>query len=281
MKFYIVDDDISVIKMVEEIVKDTNYGEIVGVNVNSKMALEEVSVLKPDILLLDLLMPDMDGITFVEKIKKTSPMTKAIMISQVSSKKIIGDAYESGITFFVTKPINRKEIRQVVQNVANQISLEKSMHKIRQVLSLDGSQRNYPITESDETLEKRFKMVFSRLGILGESGCDEIIKFCSYMSDKDDSVHQMRLMDISKEISDNPKAMEQRIRRAINRGLSNIAHLGVEDYLNETFVKFSNTLFDFEQVRTEMEYIRGNSLNGGKINIKKFLDNLMVIVDQM
>ena len=91
----------------------------------------------------------------------------------------------------------------------------------------------------------------------------------------------MKLKDLSGGLSENPKAMEQRIRRTINKGLSNIANLGIEDYLNETYVKYSNSLFDFDQVRQEMEFIRGKRITGGKINIKKFMDNLILIVDEM
>ncbi len=47
------------------------------------------------------------------------------------------------------------------------------------------------------------------------------------------------------------------MRRTIGMAMSNIANLGIEDYMNEIFVEFSNTLFNFEQVRREMEYIRG------------------------
>ena len=91
----------------------------------------------------------------------------------------------------------------------------------------------------------------------------------------------LKLKDLSHDLSSNPKAMEQRIRRTINKGLSNIANLGIEDYLNETYVKYSNTLFDFDQVRLEMEYIRGKKSAGGKINIKKFMDNLILLAEEM
>lgn len=283
MNFYIVDDDHSIVKMIEEIVKDSSLGEILGVNSNSVEAFEECTFLKPDLILLDLLMPEMDGLTFIEKLKPLSPKTKYVMISQVSSKKMIGDAYDTGITFFVSKPINRKEIRQILKNINEQILLEKSLNKIKHVLSVDlklNEEIQNDLNLDLKNIEKKYKLVFSKLGILGESGCDEIIKCCSFITSHNLAFGQIKLMDISQEIFENPKAVEQRIRRAINKGLTNLAHLGVEDYLNETFVKYSNTLFDFEQVRTEMEFIRGNTTGGGKINIKKFLDNLVILVDE-
>lgn len=280
MKLYIVDDDATVIKMIEEIILDNALGEIVGMNTNSKQALEEVRLLKPDLVLVDLLMPELDGITFVEQISQTSSHIKSIMISQVTSKKIVGDAYEKGITFFVGKPINKKELTHVILNVADQIKLESSMMQIKSLLEKGNTVRS----SGEQSLEndtRKYRLVFSKLGILGESGCDDIIKICDYLKQNMDHVHQERLNEITAKVSDNSKAMEQRIRRTINKGMSNVASLGIEDYLNETFVKFSNSLFDFDQVRLEMEFIRRKTNSGGKINIRKFMDNLLLIVEEM
>lgn len=286
MKIYIVDDDVSIVKMIEEIVLDGNLGELIGTCDNSLTALDEVCLLKPDILIVDLLMPNLDGISFVERFKQVSPASKCIMVSQVSSKKIVGDAYEKGITFFISKPVNKKEIIQVIRNLSEQINLENNLKKIKQVLSLEDHKvstmpSNFKESDMDQDIEKKFKMVFSRLGILGEVGCEEIIKLSLHIMRSKASSSNMKLKDLSGGLSENPKAMEQRIRRTINKGLSNIANLGIEDYLNETYVKYSNSLFDFDQVRQEMEFIRGKRLTGGKINIKKFMDNLILIVDEM
>ena len=283
MKIYIVDDDATIIKMIEEIVLDGNLGEIIGTCENSLTALDEVCLLKPDILIVDLLMPELDGITFVERFKRISPSSKCIMVSQVSSKKIVGEAYDKGITFFISKPVNKKEIRQVIKNLTEQVCLENNLKKIKQVLSLEDhlTVKESDVVEITQDVEKKFKMIFARLGILGEVGCDEIAKLCLHIMHSSTSSASLKLKDLSTGLSDNPKAMEQRIRRTINKGLSNIANLGIEDYLNETYVKYSNTLFDFDQVRQEMEFIRGKKSSGGKINIKKFMDNLILLVEEM
>ncbi len=285
MKIYIVDDDVSIIKMVEEIILDSELGEIIGTCNSSLTALDEICLLKPDILIVDLLMPELDGISLVERFKRVCPDSKCIMVSQVSSKKIVGDAYEKGITFFISKPVNKKEIRQVIKNLTDQIILESNFKKIKQVLSLEEQPIRNKISHHNahlgQDLEKKFRMVFSRLGILGEVGCDDILKLCLHMIDTNGQGSSLKLKDLSEQLSENPKAMEQRIRRTVNKGLSNIANLGIEDYLNETYVKYSNTLFDFDQVRLEMESIRGKKGTGGKINIKKFLDNLILIVEEM
>ena len=73
----------------------------------------------------------------------------------------------------------------------------------------------------------------------------------------------------------NPKSMEQRIRRAVNAGLLNLANMGIEDYSNDTFHDFAGSIYSFEQIRKEMDYIRGKSMTHGKVSLKNFLNSLI------
>lgn len=108
----------------------------------------------------------------------------------------------------------------------------------------------------------------NKLGILGESGCDDIIKSIEYII-QSDSKESYTLKELFKKISDKPKSIEQRIRRTAFVALNNIANLGLEDYMNDTFVEFSNSIFSFEEVKKEMDYIRGTSHEKGSVNVKK------------
>jgi two-component system response regulator YcbB len=73
--------------------------------------------------------------------------------------------------------------------------------------------------------------------------------------------------------------MEQRVRRAVERGLRHIASLGAEDYGNETFTRYASALFSFPEVRAEMDYMRGKG-GGGKVNLKKFLDGMLILIEE-
>lgn len=73
---------------------------------------------------------------------------------------------------------------------------------------------------------------------------------------------------------DNPKSMEQRIRRTAFNSLVNLAHLGLDDYSNEIFVDYSSTLYNFEQVRKEMDCIRQKTIRHGNLKIRHFLTSL-------
>ena len=92
-------------------------------------------------------------------------------------------------------------------------------------------------------------------------------------------VSQVGVGALCAQLSDNPKTMEQRARRALDRGLNHIASLGVEDYTNEFFTRYSARLFPFQEVRAEMACIQGRGPKG-KANLKRFLDGILVLVEE-
>ncbi len=70
MKIFILDDDKNVIRILQKIIKDKELGEVVGVARDGKDGLEEIKATMPDIVLIDLLMPEIDGLTVVKELKK-------------------------------------------------------------------------------------------------------------------------------------------------------------------------------------------------------------------
>lgn len=277
MKYYLIDDDEMVLRVLEDIIDDERLGEIIGFNSNSERALEEIYMIQPDAVLIDLLMPTIDGIKMVQKLKEAKIKSKFVMISQVNDKSLISKAYEAGIEFYIQKPINKIEIVRVLENISKFVELEKKFELMKGIFNTSSLDEN--IKKDYNVLKNRIQnitYIFSKLGIAGEKGAKDLLEICEHILEREGSSYDVLLQEVCASISDNPRAMEQRIRRTINKGLSNIASLGLEDYLNEVFNRYSNTLFDFENVKAEMDYIRGKRDSGGKINVKKFVDNLLV-----
>ena len=239
---------------------------------------------KADIILVDFLMPGKDGMQVVRELRERGCTAKIVMISQVSSKDMIGKAYSAGIDFFINKPINLIEVTSVLKNVEVQLKNEKAISNLRTMLMSEISDipevpRQVRAAASDD-YEKKVRYVLNRIGMSGEKGAEDIVKICEYLKSSGKPIASMSIGRLCEIISDTPKNMEQRIRRAIAVGMSNLAHLGIEDFMNETFTEYSNSLFPFEEIRSEMDYIRGKSRYGGKISIKKFIDALMIEADR-
>lgn len=133
---------------------------------------------------------------------------------------------------------------------------------------------------ADDGYGKKVLYILNRLGMSGEKGGDDILRICQYLHSNNRPISQVSIGQLCEILSDSPKNMEQRVRRAIAVGMSNLAHLGIEDFMNETFTAYSSTLFPFEEIRSEMDFIRGKRRYGGKVSIKKFIDSLMLAAER-
>ena len=280
MNFYLVDDDSNIRNILKLIIRDRKLGNVCGSCGDPVEALEDISFAHPDIVIVDLLMPEMDGISFVSKLKQTNPNIAFIMLSQVSSKDMISDAYESGIEFYIHKPINSVEVESVIRTVCQTVTMRQTLEKMQSLLSHDLKQLSNHTAANVKQTEKKYitklKNVLQKLGIIGEIGSKDIIALIDFLVEHGQTVDDSTLNELCGQFSDNPKSVEQRTRRAANAGMVNLAHLGLEDYSNDIFMEYSTTLYNFEQVRKEMDFIRGKSDKHGNVKIKNFLNALML-----
>lgn len=283
MRYYIVDDDINVIKILEDLIEDKNLGRVVGFSVDGETAVKDIIDIKPDIVIIDYLMPKMDGPNVAKNVKKFNKNITFVAISQISDKEMIAEAYLSGIEFFISKPINAIEIEKVLIALTEKIKMSKTLSDLRNFLNESYSVNvniNRESINKDNFINK-VKKILCDIGIYGEKGCYDLINICSLLIDmgyKGDEVINMNYL--CEKLNEKPKVVKQRMRRAIAKGLKNIAYTGIEDNLNDCFIRYSNTLFDFENVKLEMDYIRGKRITGGKISLNRFLENLIAQVEK-
>ena len=276
MKFYIVEDDPTVISILEDIVERNDLGFVCGDTADAPPDLEGILAADPDLILVDLLMPGKDGIQVVRELKEGGSRAKFIMISQVSAKEMVARAYSAGVDFFIQKPINLIEVRQVIQNVSRQIENEQALRAIQSVFA---GRAPAPPPEPPLSRERRrIKHILSQLGMAGEKGSQDIIELCIALLQRGQTASQVGVAALCAQLSDNPKTMEQRARRALDKGLSHIASLGLEDYSNEVFVQYSARLFPFQEVRAEMNSLKHGGPHG-KVNLKQFLDGLLAVLE--
>ncbi len=279
MEIYIVEDDASVIGILEDIIEDNELGTICGTTEGGPADVEEILAKNPDMILVDFLMPGKDGVSLVKELKERGCTAKCIMISQVSTKELIGKAYDAGMEFFISKPINIIEVKSVIRNVENQIRNERTLSNIKKMFMAEIAEIPQE-KKADDGYGKKVQYILNRLGMSGEKGGDDILRICQYLHNNKKPISQVSIGQLCEILSDAPKNMEQRVRRAIAVGMSNLAHLGIEDFMNETFTAYSSTLFPFEEIRAEMDHIRGKRKYGGKVSIKKFIDSLMLAADR-
>ena len=275
ISIFLLDDDPNVTDILKRIIRQKELGRVCGFSQDPAEALEDLRYTQPDLVIADLLMPGMDGVTFVKKARQILPAASYIMLSQVSSKDMIAAAYDAGVEFFIQKPINGVEVVSVVQNVAQKQSLQRTMDQMTKLLSASGGGEK-PVSPEDRSPElEKLRRILSRIGILGVTGADDILTVCADFLRREEEPGSVTLKDICARFSDSPKSMEQRIRRAAAAGMTNLAHMGLDDYYNEDFSEYAGMLYSFDQVRKEMDYIQGKTDQRGNVKIKKFLSALL------
>lgn len=272
MKIYILDDDENVTRIIEKIIEDKHLADLVGISNDSLIALEEINRLRPDIVITDLLMPNIDGINLVKRLKKFNTSIQFVMLSQVSDKNMIAKSYEAGVEFYISKPINAIEVQTVISKVIEKIDNQRKIDTITGLLANAKS----PFLEVPSYDIESVYNTMKRIGLIGETGSKDIIDVVTYILENNLDMNELRLKDIFSKFSKNPKTIEQRIRRTAYIGLVNLANIGIEDYMNEIFTEYSNVLYNFDQVRLEMNNIRGISSKQATVNIRKFLEGLVM-----
>ncbi len=115
-KVLIVDDAAFMRSSLMLILKDTDY-EIVGEAENGRVALKKINTLKPDIVLLDITMPEMDGLECLKEISKLENKPIVIMISAMAQKENVIKAISLGAKSFIVKPFNNEEVLSTINKL--------------------------------------------------------------------------------------------------------------------------------------------------------------------
>lgn len=281
MKFYIVDDVRSVIKVLENIIEDKKLGEVIGFSVDAVTATAEIIAMKPDVVLVDLLMPVKDGVSIVREVKQICPDISFIMISQVSNKEMVSDAYNAGVEFFISKPINIIEVENVVKRVTKKIEMENTLGGLRNILGIGAAEEGGDSSAarkkeaSDDEL-KAIHYLLGVLGMLGERGTQDILEICRLSVRKENDNLDECIAAYCGERDESEKIVKQRIRRAAKKGLRNMAHMGIEDSYSEVYQNYAQLVFDFENLRKEMDFLRETGDEEGKVNIYHFMEGLLI-----
>ena len=111
----LVVDDAAVMRMMVKDILSKNGYEIVGEAENGMKALEKYQELKPDLVTMDITMPEMDGITAVKEIKKVDPAAKVVMCSAMGQQAMVIEAIQAGARDFIVKPFQADRVLEAIR----------------------------------------------------------------------------------------------------------------------------------------------------------------------
>ena len=109
-----------VVRMMIKDILTKNGFEVAGEAQDGSQAIEKYKELEPDLVTMDITMPEMDGITALKEIKSTSPEAKIIMCSAMGQQAMVIDAIQAGAKDFIVKPFNAERVVEAVSKTVAQ-----------------------------------------------------------------------------------------------------------------------------------------------------------------
>jgi two-component system chemotaxis response regulator CheY len=113
---FIVDDSRTMRKMLAGALTEAGY-DVVGNAGNGVEALEMLKDISPDLITLDITMPQMDGLEALKKIKEANPDQKVLMVSAAGQKEKVLEALKAGALDFIQKPFEPEQIINTIKKI--------------------------------------------------------------------------------------------------------------------------------------------------------------------
>lgn len=117
MKKVLVVDDAAFMRVSIKKMLSSNGYEIVGEAENGEIAIQKYQELSPDIVTMDITMPEMDGLTGLKKILEINPGANIVMISAMGQESMVREAVLTGAKGFIVKPFKEDVIIDALKNL--------------------------------------------------------------------------------------------------------------------------------------------------------------------
>ena len=120
----IVDDNDMTRETLRVILRSDDYN-VIGEASDGDVALEMVTKLKPNIVLLDVIMPKVSGIEALKSIRLVSTDVSILMVTANKDQETVTEAVRAGVSGYIIKPFNAKKVLDTVEQVATKIRLAR------------------------------------------------------------------------------------------------------------------------------------------------------------
>ena len=163
IKVLVVDDDPDIVEILKYNLKNSGYS--VKSAGNGVEAIKKAKKFIPDIILMDVMMPEMSGIEACEEIKNIDQLSQAIIIflSARSEDYTQISAYDAGADDYISKPVKPKILLKKISNIAKKINSEKKAPWIIDLGSIKINKEEYVVIKDKKEIllpRKEFELLF-------------------------------------------------------------------------------------------------------------------------
>lgn len=226
----IADDNERIVEMLNALIRTENGMEIVGTAGNGEDAVEMIRKSAPDVVLLDLIMPKMDGLGVMEELKKDKNLKKmpaVIVLSAVGLEDVTEDAFALGANYYIMKPFNNEMLLGRLR------SIRSRSERILNPAALEAAAKRRVCEEHD--LETDVTNMIHEIGVPAHIKGYQYLRDAIMMAVEDmeilNSVTKVLYPTIAKNHQTTPSRVERAIRHAIEVAWSR----GKMDTIDELF----------------------------------------------
>ena len=137
LKTFLVEDEVIVRETIKRMIPWEQYGfELAGEAADGEMALPLILKCRPDLLITDIKMPYMDGLTLAERVRQKYPSMKIVIFSGYDDFEYAKQAIKLNVTEYILKPVNVEELTAILQkikaNLDQEIEQKRNVNLLRE-----------------------------------------------------------------------------------------------------------------------------------------------------
>lgn len=227
----IADDNQRTITILDKILKEDKEINVVGTATDGAAAFELIRDKKPDIMLLDLIMPRIDGLSLMEKVKNElseNKIPRFIIMSGINAENVTEQAMSLGASYYIMKPFDNAMVINRIKQIGGRV-------EYRETRPADHGVMMPAAMQEPDNLEQEVTDMIHELGvpahIKGYQYLREAIIMCVEDMDLLNSITKILYPDIAKKYQTTPSRVERAIRHSIEVAWSR----GRMDTIDEMF----------------------------------------------
>ena len=224
----IADDNQKILDVLENVISMDKELNLVGKAKNGEEMCQIIKDRQPDVVLLDLIMPKMDGLTVMEKVNQDNSVNKRpyfIVITAVGQERIIEDAFNRGANYYIMKPFSNDMLLDRIKSV-------RKMFRNYEKKNGNGKMEG---TAGGEDLENRVTNMLHEIGIPAHIKGYHYLRDAIIMSVKDMDVLNAITKILYPTVAKKYQTTSSRVERAIRHAIEVAWSRGKLDTLDELF----------------------------------------------
>lgn len=233
----IADDNERILQLLGDILGNDEEINVVGKAKNGEEAFEIIKNEQPDVMLLDIIMPKIDGLTVMEKVNKDASIKKHpafIVMSAIGQETITDDAFNLGASYYIMKPFDNEMVLNRIKHIKG--TMGRKLHDTRKINAYE-SKNEY----IERNLESDVTNIIHEIGIPAHIKGYQFLRDAIIMSVNDmdmlNSITKILYPTIAKKHQTTSSRVERAIRHAIEVAWSR----GRIDTIDELFGYTINT----------------------------------------